>query len=347
MDLRIYLSDVEAYLQQIDLSVLPGWQCDLPFVVLPLAQGEYNMNYLLQQGDIRMVLRVNMGSQIQREDQIRYEFDALKMLAGCDMTPKPYFLDDSKSVLNRGMLIMEYLPGESLIYPRDFREAARLFARIHSFSHQLGGGGHLIAERNPLSMTFEECSRLLSVYYGSSVAVPEVCEFLQDVLAWADVARKREAYFREKPWWCVINTEVNSSNFIMNQQTGRIHLVDWEKPLWGDPSQDLSHFMVPTTTLWKTTYRMATKERQEFLDVYRNEVNDVYLADTIEERVSLRDPFNCLRGVSWCAMAWVSYRNGEHALQNADTFAKLDMYVDIDFLHSLFDPVLEGRGIIC
>ncbi len=86
---------------------------------------------------------------------------------------------------------------------------------------------------------------------------------------------------------------------------------------------------------------MTKADRQSFLDTYRMAVNDEYLADTIEERVNLRDPFNCLRGVSWCAMAWVSYRSGTHALQNPDTFAKLDMYMDIDFLHSLFDPVIE------
>jgi len=130
----------------------------------------------------------------------------------------------------------------------------------------------------------------------------------------------------------------------LNREQGSIHLVDWEKPLWGDPSQDLSHFSVPTTTLWKTTYRMSREVRQKFIDVYRREVNDPFLADTIVDRVNLRDPFNCLRGVSWCAMAWVKYRSGEHALQNADTFAKLDMYVDIDFLHSVFEPVLEGNG---
>lgn len=344
MDLRSYLPEVEAYLKELDLSVLPDWQCNEPFVVQPLAQGEYNMNYLLQQGNMHLVLRVNMGSQIQREDQIRYEFEALKTLAGSGMTPRPYFLDDSKSILSHGVLIMEYLQGESLDYPKDYREAARLFARIHSFTHQLSDGGHLIEENNPLSMTFDECSRLLGVYINSPAAIPEVCDFLQDVLVWADEARRSEAYFREYPWWCVINTEVNSSNFILDRQAGSIHLVDWEKPLWGDPSQDLSHFMVPTTTLWKTKYRMNPAERQKFLDVYRKEVKDPFLASTIEERVRLRDPFNCLRGVSWCAMAWISYRSGDHALQNADTFTKLDMYVDIDFLHSLFDQVLEGRG---
>ena len=345
MDLQTYLPTVKTYLEQLDLSNLPDWKSDVPFNIFPLAQGEYNMNYLLQQGEKRLVLRVNQGSQIQRDDQIQYEYGALEILAESGVTPKPFFLDDSKSVLDYGVLIMEYLPGETFLYPRDFRKAGRLFAQIHSFSHQLPDGGHLIQEKKPLSMMFEECTRLLEVYFRSSVSLPKVCDFLEVILEWAAEARAQESYFIENPWWCVINTEVNSTNFIVNRQRESIHLVDWEKPLWGDPSQDLSHFAVPTTTLWKTDYRMSRNEKKVFLDVYRKEVNDPFLADTIEDRVRLRDPFNCLRGVSWCAMAWANYRSGRHALQNADTFKKLDMYVDLDFLHSLFDPILEGRGI--
>ena len=29
-------------------------------------------------------------------------------------------------------------------------------------------------------------------------------------------------------------------------------MIDWEKPLWGDPAQDLGHMLAPTTTFWKT-----------------------------------------------------------------------------------------------
>ncbi len=345
MDLKTYLPNVKNYIKRSDLSGLPCWKPGEDYEVLPLAQGEYNMNYLLTQGGIHWVLRVNVGSQIQREDQIRYEYDALKMLAGSGVTPQPIFLDDSRSALDHGVLIMAYIPGEDFIYPRDFMDAASLFARIHSYSHQMTDGGHLIQEKTPLSMMFEECTRLLKVYFESPEALPKVRDFLKEVLGWADSARVRENYYLENPWHCMINTEVNSSNFIVNRQKGSIHLVDWEKPLWGDPSQDLSHFSVPTTTLWKTEYRMSAGEKQTFLDVYRKEVNDPCLADTIEKRVQLRNPFNCLRGVSWCAMAWVRYRSGEHVLQNADTFAKLNMYVDLAFLHSLFDPILEGNEI--
>jgi hypothetical protein len=110
--------------------------------------------------------------------------------------------------------------------------------------------------------------------------------------------------------------------------------------LWGDPSQDISHFRVPTTTLWKTDYRMSDTDRGTFLDAYRAAISDAHLRDTIEDRLRLRDPFNCLRGISWSAMAWVTYQTGEHALQNQDTFLKVSAYLDMAFVQSLFDPYM-------
>jgi fatty-acid desaturase len=56
------------------------------------------------------------------------------------------------------------------------------------------------------------------------------------------------------------------------------------------------------------------------------------------DRVRLRDPFNYLRGISWSAMAWVTYQTGEHAVQNADTFRKVASYLDLNFLRGLFAP---------
>lgn len=124
-----------------------------------------------------------------------------------------------------------------------------------------------------------------------------------------------------------------------------IHLVDWEKPLWGDPSRDLSHFRVPTTTLWKTYYRMSDQDKSKMMAAYKNAIQNKHLRDTIEERTRLRDPFNCLRGVSWCARAWVQYQINEHLLINEDTWRKLEMYIDPNFLHNLFDPFLNnGTG---
>ncbi len=340
MDLRTLLPDVKRYTADVALCSVPGLDPQRPVDVLPLAQGEYNLNYVLQQTARRWVLRVNIGSQIQREDQIVYEYQALRLLAMSGVTPVPYYVDDTREHLDYGLLIMEYLPGESLDYRQDLEAAARLFAEIHTV--EIPQDTPLIEESHPLSMTYDECARLLPVYLESDLADPALRDYLAEVLNWAAEARHREVYFIEDPWRCIINTEVNSGNFIANRERGTLHLVDWEKPLHGDPSQDLSHFCAPMTTLWKTEYRMSPADKTRFLETYKAAIPDAHLRDTIAERVRLRDPFNYLRGISWSAMAWVAYQTGEHAVQNEDTFRKIESYLDLGFQRSLFDPYLTG-----
>jgi thiamine kinase-like enzyme len=344
MNLVTFLPKAKRYIQTVTPNMVPCWQKDQPFDISPLAQGEYNMNYLVQQANQpAWVFRVNVGSQIHRDDQIEYEFNALALLQGSRRTPIPFFVDDSREKIDMGVLGMSYLPGKMMCYETQGLGAARLFADIHSFTHRLEDT-HLIIEQLPLTMTYQECSQLLPAYFESPLADKTIRSFLQEVLDWANEAREKEAYFISDPWNCIINTEVNSSNFIYNAESNSLHLVDWEKPLWGDPSQDLSHFCVPTTTLWKTEYRMANSTKKAFVESYCEGLSDHHLKDTIHDRIRLRDPFNCLRGISWSAWAWVAYQTGDAAIKNEDTYRKLCAYMNITFIRSLFESYMKGNG---
>ncbi|MCB2209544.1 aminoglycoside phosphotransferase family protein [bacterium] len=342
LSIQSFLPQAAKYLRNAQLTGIPGWTPDADFEIAPLAQGEYNMNFLVRQNGLRWVLRINTKSQIglSNREQIGYEYRTLSLLEPSGVAPQSYFLDDSFTHLPYGILGMQYFPGERLDYHHDLAAAARLMARYHQLSVPMDQV-HLIREEQPLSLTYERCHRMLQVYFNSDLADPELAPYLQEVIDWADGARQRETYFLRDPWPCIINTEVNNSNWILDREANTIHLVDWEKPLWGDPSQDLSHFRVPTTTLWKTNVRLTAEQQKSMMAAYKDALEDDHLRDTIEERTRLRDPFNCLRGVSWCAMAWVQYQQGDHLLKNPDTFQKFAMYVDPVFVRSLFDLYLK------
>lgn len=344
LSIHTFLPQAFEYLQSTSPIGIPDWSPDADYSVAPLAQGEYSMNFLVRQGGTTWVLRINTGSQIglSDADQIAYEYKTLELLSPSGVAPRPYFLDNTFAQLPYGVLGMEYIPGERLDYRRDLAEAARVMARYHQIKapeEQI----HLIHEEQPLSLTYERCVRMLKVYFESPLADPTLASYLHEVQAWADENRHRERYFTADPWHCIINTEVNNSNWIVNRESGTLRLVDWEKPLWGDPSQDLSHFRVPTTTLWKTDVLLTDEEKEGMMSAYQAALADPHLRDTIEERTRLRDPFNCLRGVSWCAMAWVQYQRGDHLLKNEDTFRKLKMYVDPVFVRGLFDPYMNPK----
>jgi aminoglycoside phosphotransferase (APT) family kinase protein len=332
------LPKVAEYLKNREWHAVPVLQ-GRKFAVDPLAQGEYNLNYLISSASLQLVFRVNIGTQINREDQIVYEYRALDLLKDSGVTPRPYFVDDTRRFFDRGILIMDYLPGEQLDYERDLPEAAALLATVHQVPVS-EAQNHLIREGAPLSLIYEECAGLLQHYFDSELADPDIRAYLKDLRNWANTARAKEKYYQQDPWPCIVNTEVNSGNFIVNREKKSIHLVDWEMPRWGDPSQDLSHFCSPLTTLWKTDWRMAPAQKRDFLKTYGQHIKDPHLHDTIAERVRLRDPFVYLRGISWSAMGWVAYQTEFAGMKNPDTWAKLQQYMNLAFMRSLFDPVV-------
>ena len=334
------LPQVQAYLNEQDWREVPLMR-GRPFEVAPLAQGEYNLNYLITAGDLKLVFRVNIGTQIGRDDQIVYEYKVLRLLERTGVTPRPFFVDDSRRLSGRGILIMEFLPGEPLDYRRDIASAAALFARIHQIAVN-DADNHLIRETAPLSLIYDECAGLLQRYFESERADPVIRDYLRELLGWAEAARSRERYYQSDPWPCVVNTEVNSGNFIVNRAGGTIYLVDWEMPRWGDPSQDLAHFCSPLTTLWKTDFRMQPDDRRRFLDAYRRDLRDPHLKDTLMERIRLREPFVRLRGISWSAMGWAAYQSDYAGVKNPDTWAKLQQYMNLEFIREVFDPLLKA-----
>ena len=229
------LPKVEDYLNSRDWNDVPAMR-GRRFDVSPLAQGEYNLNYLIATGSTRLVFRVNIGTQIDRDDQIVYEYQALDLLKQSGVTPYPHFVDDTRRFFDRGILIMDFLPGAALDYSKDLEQAAGLFANIHQIEVK-PEKNHLIREDAPLSLIFEECDGLLQQYFDSDLADPDIRHYLIDLRSWADSARMNEKYYQQDPWPCIVNTEVNSGNFIVNRENGTMHLVDWEMPRWGDPSQ--------------------------------------------------------------------------------------------------------------
>lgn len=139
----------------------------------------------------------------------------------------------------------------------------------------------------------------------------------------------------EPSYRCCINTELNSTNFLMNGSKENSYLVDWEKPIFGDPAQDLGHFLAPTTTFWKTDVILSAEQIEQFVQEYLRAVHGRFDTDELKERVDVYIPVTCLRGITWCAMAWVQYQDPQKAIFNESTFQKLKEYLHDDFLERI------------
>ena len=302
-----------------------------------LAQGEYNLNYILKDGEDKFIIRVNLGSQMDLDDQIGYEFNALEQLAPSGVTPRPYYLDNSEEELPYGMLVMEYLPGRPLDYQRDLKKAAEVLASVHEVD--IAQDTILIKENNPLSAIWNECDSLLDKYFNSELADAQVKDFLKKVKMDLKEKRKKEAEIIDLLELSIVNTELNSANFLVDDKNDKAYLVDWEKPLITTPLQDLSIFMVPTTTLWKTDFIFNQGEKEEFLHHYLSARGLDSFYSEISSGLELFNQFSAMRGISWSAMAWVEYQEPGRLIKNEDTFRTMESYLKIDFLEMLFPQI--------
>ena len=290
-----------------------------------LGHGEYNLNYVFyEKSGEKLVLRIPMGSQMHLENQVRYEYEALRLLEESGRTPVPIYIDDE-----HGFLVMKFIEGDTFDYGMDLEKAAFCLADIHN--HSIPKDNHLIAPKNPFAAVLDECKNMAGVYFSSSLVTNETKQLLIQLLEMGRQLVERADI--SNPKRCLINTELNSGNFLVKGDIA--YLLDWEKPLFACAGQDLGHFLAPTTTLWKTDTVLTEDKIFDFIKVYSN-ISQLHTNP--EELLALTKPYlaiNCLRGVTWCSMAWVEYNSPDRVLKDDFTFEKIKTYITPEFLNRI------------
>jgi Ser/Thr protein kinase RdoA (MazF antagonist) len=332
---------VLAYLDRADRRARVGFGPDEPLVIAMLAQGEYNLNYLVTGGARRVVARINTGTQIGAGDQIGYEYRALEFLRPAGIAPEPYLLDNSGAEIPYGFLVEEYFPGRPLDYATDVPLAARTIAALHTVPTE--GNPDFLVVPEPLTGSWREAKGFLDVFFATEDADPTVKRILARVLdALGETAATQQGRFRPEER-VIIHTDVQAHNFIVRDPSAeRAKLVDWEKPMLDDGSYDLCHFLTPTSTRWKMDYVLTDAQRAAFVDAYATAVGDHHAGRDLIGRIEARMPFVYLRAVGWCAMAWVEYTRPGRLLRNEETFEKIVAYLVPDFLIALFRSYVPG-----
>lgn len=288
-----------------------------------LGAGEYNINFTFDEGDLKKVLRINMKSQMNLENQIEYEYETLQLLKDSGVTPKPYDVVTETNLLPYKYLTMEFLKGRPLNYKTDMKIGAYLLSTVHNTKY---GENNLINASNPFQLMFDECKQMSGEYLAWEKADEKVSNYIKTFLEKCQTLIPEE-YAIANP--CIINTELNSGNFLIGEGKDDSYVIDWEKALIGECEQDLAHFLAPTTTFWKTDIILSENEINEFLEEYSNYRN------FDRERFERYLIFNCLRGVTWCSMAFRQYSENDKMLMDETTFKKIASYIELEFLEKV------------
>ena len=300
-----------------------------------LAQGEHNANYWFEHptSGKRYVLRENYISQLGLDHQVTYEAAVLHELENSGRTAKCLYADDSRTLADRGMLVMELLSGKMLDFEDDAQlaEAARMLADVHSVTPSKDSP--ILRPGDALADLVAECERMFSTYRGSALEDPTVSAYADRFFA---KAREGMAATPD-PAECnhIISTEMVSAHFLMNADGTPGHIVDWEKAILGEATRDVAYFLAPTTTIWDTEFIFTPQERDRFIERYWAAVDGRFERGNFDARFDAYTQANCLRGVTWSAMTWVLYHDPAHPLKNEKTFEKLKVYLSHDFLEML------------
>lgn len=298
-----------------------------------LAAGEYNANFIFDQD--RQILRIALGSQLHLDDQIAYEYKALQALSVSGVTAQPYELQAYSPFFGFGYLTEEFLPGRALEYETDLLKAAELLARVHGVDPKRAP--HLRKASYPFRVMQEEFESMFSHYEAwpkKNTATEE-----KILKLWSRLDKDIIESPVQEP--VIINTELNSGNFLINEE-GPSYIIDWEKPLLGEREQDLGHFLVPTTTLWKTDNLLSWTDIAPFIACY--EAYSGYKVN-IDRLISYLQ-YTCIRGLTWCAMAYVHYNEASKGLRNDETYKVISMFLTEPFIERIemyFDELEERR----
>ena len=301
-----------------------------------LGQGEYNINYIFHSKayNKKLVLRIATDSQMDLENQIRYEYEALELLNKTNRTPKPIYCDDKKELIPYGFLVMEFLPGRPLNYKKDLKIAAEALADIHN--EPIPKANNLLKPENPIEAIYEECLKMFDKYRLSKYMDMECKDSIESLQEKGKNIKTIDIGNRT-----IINTELNSGNFLINGENNNNYIVDWEKPLYGYPAQDLGHFLTPTTTFWKTDIILSREEISFFIKEYCKNSNQYRDEKELWNSVKNYLSMNCLRGITWCAMAYVEYQDPDKLIFNNYTYQKIKSYLSRNFLNMIKEEYLN------
>ena len=134
----------------------------------------------------------------------------------------------------------------------------------------------------------------------------------------------------------IVNYDLNTHNFVVDN--GAAKLLDWEKARIAPRTQDLAHFLLPTTTLWRddTAILLSKDQEREFVEEYLEHA-PVEDTERFHTQLEAMRTIVSLRAVSWCAWALQETARSNRPITNEETLNKSREYLKPDFLQRLFE----------
>ncbi|MEE0846047.1 MAG: phosphotransferase [Eggerthellaceae bacterium] len=317
-----------------------------------LGEGEHNRNFQFAHPvtDEQFVLRINTVPQPFHDNQVRYEFSALKLLKPCGRTPKPLYLDDSPQAPGEGAMVIGFCEGDALDFdhlrPGEVQCAIQLMADIHAVHLPDGIANTLYRPADPLRALFDECLQRFKAYQASGVEDASLTRWTERFIAAAQDALATPC----QPQDCthIVNTETLASHFLIPEASARAaaqnapgwrehpgFFIDWERPIIGEVAQDLAYFVAPTTTFWDSEFMFPADQATDLVESYWDAVGGRFPRKGFDARFRAWSMMTALRSTTWFCKALPDYRVGGAGRITEKTMRKFPTYLSDEFMEML------------
>lgn len=200
-----------------------------------IGAGEYNINYLVQTPDKKLVLRVSISQLSGAKDQLKHEYNTLSYLKDQNIAPDVYYLD--MDGFRYPILIEEYIAGSPITqFDKDtLTQIGRAIGAINNVP---------INRPHPFEVRTTDYTRDIYAQEAALKAITPTSqnkEYLDIAHQFIANARTRLEAVKPNVRPMLIRRDANPTNFILTNDG--IRLVDWEITRLDDPTITLASFI--------------------------------------------------------------------------------------------------------
>lgn len=324
---------ISGYLQSLPpeiLDVRPNPSVE----ILELSHGSYNINFHVRVDGKDLLFRINIEQQSGLADQIEYEFRAMQYLYPHQITPRCYYLDNTRKAFDFGILIEEYLHGPYLSLVNDeMPEVAELLVRLHTLPP---GNFPMIAWKDPLIDNYNQLLQDMAEFESKKTPDKTIIRLARKFISKIEpTLPKARTLFKVDG---INHTDTAIDNFIRTSKG--LKLIDWEKPRLDDCCYDVCCFLCEPCQLWCSPEVLSKQGYETFLDTYIRLSNRD--PELFRQKVATRIPLVAMHWILWSANRLCDVRDNLMANELQDIYeAKVIRWERVANLQNI-EKVLEA-----
>lgn len=317
MEYRTIIPPLKEYLQQS-----PQFEFKGHIEIIFLSQNDDFYFYLLKDVSSPPYLLKVRSHPNANDSLLETDYRVLRHLEASEFTPQAYFLDQTPKGFDHGLMLMEYVGGDVLDYPRDYLKVAQALGDIHGI-----GLMDLPRLSQPIEKAIAQAKLNLEDALPSGVFHMDHLYFFDGFMEWAEENAPKKLHLFDDELHTLNHGTLDTGNFVVGK---RLVLQGWQRAYMGDPAIDLAKFLARTTTLWSSKLILRAIDREDFYYLYEKGLG--VEKSSIRERVMAYMPYHFLEVFSRFAKYYY-----DHSLPGKDpgdplVMRQLQTYLEVDFM---------------